>query len=348
MFRLVHVRSNRVVFEAIAHLASNGSPVDPASVTDALLQKGILGRAGGSYQISKLEYYADIPNRVTYHARMLANLGLKRKALGIARKVEDDLLNGKSVHESIDSAQSSFLEIGKAGTSHIVNLSDLARELESELPILGGTSPRVSSGLESINKILGGGFTPGELFILAARPSMGKTALALSMLHRLSVLKNKPSAFFSLEMSAKSLLSRVVAIDSGRSLSGSGSSSDASSVVGSLGRVSSSPIYIDETSALPIFDLRARARRLVESKGVEVIFVDYLPAHEGRAWCGQTYRRSWSDISGPERYRSVSSAYRLLPCLSSIATWRAVQRSAPSLRTCVKVVTSSRMPTSWP
>ena len=274
-------QSHGHIFDALLKLYEDKSPIDLVTITDELIKTGTLSKSGGSFKLSKLEYYADMPSGVSFHAKMLAENGLRKKALGVARGIENDILSGTSIQESIDRAQGSLHAINRSAISNTVDLRIVARELNKELPILGGKPQRISCGLEAIDKILGGGLTPGEMVVLAARPSMGKTALALTMVHRLSVVKKVPTAFFSLEMGAKSLVGRVVALDSGCALNKEGTHSEASRVCASLAEIEKSPILIDETSSLPIFDLKSRARRLVEKNGVQIIFVDYLQLMRG-------------------------------------------------------------------
>ena len=207
--------SYRCFYELSVELREKSCPVDRISVEDLALERGLLGKDFKQSILDRIEFCEEAPSSIAYAAGVLADLGRRRELYRVLREHEAQLRTGKRPDEVLDSAQSSFLAMAQSrrGGGHVV-LRDVVKEALREMPSAGGSREVVETGMERIDHLIGG-YSPGELVLIAARPSMGKTALALSIAHQVAVKRDRPVAFFSLEMGAKALMQRMIAVDSG-------------------------------------------------------------------------------------------------------------------------------------
>lgn len=288
-----YVPAHGLIFEQIRDLFGKGQPVDIISVIDALRSRDLLEKTGGSsYVISliqavpttaNIEYYAQIVER---HAilRKLIRAGTKIVELGYDTEDQD-------ISFVLNQAEQSIFEIGQRklgeGLEHIQSgLWHLFEELER-----GYNDPEaflrknMSTGFTDLNTMLGGGFSPSDLIILAARPAMGKTAFALNIGVNMATQHNKPVAIFNLEMSKEQLITRMLCMESGmnsRALrSGTLHTDEWQSLSNAIARLSEAPIYIDDSSMVTPGEVRAKCRRLkAEQKDLALIIIDYLQLME--------------------------------------------------------------------
>lgn len=267
--------SMRAYFELAVKLRDRGDPIDRLAIEDLALEEGMVGRALKIGALDRVEFTVDAPTSLVYSARMLAEAGRRREVWRALKEHEAQLRTGRRPDDVLDSAQATFLAMSKnARTDGHADLRVAVREACDEMPAAGGSPRYISSGFKDLDELVGG-FTPGELILLAARPSMGKTALALSVAHKL-IRRDVPVAFFSLEMSTKTLMTRLIGIDSGvPPRKQHPRPNELSAVVGSAGELAEAPLYVNDR-ARHLADIRAQSRRLVAVKGVGAIFIDYL------------------------------------------------------------------------
>ena len=276
-------RHAALVFAAILDLTQRKEGVSRAAILDELLTTRTLLAAGGEAYLDRLEWDLDGDTHPTLLARLLVKHGTRRQAFEAVQKAQADLAEGVDTAEVLDGLQSESARLlqGRGGEGITADLGAVARSVLAALPILGGKRNILLSNFLDFDSLVGG-FAPGELILIAARPSMGKTAHALSLLHRLAVRKRTPSAFFSLEMSAAALVERLVAIGSGVPLrKPRATASEHSSILAAAGDIAGAPLFLDDASSLGIGELRSRARRLVAKHGCRVVFVDYLQLIHG-------------------------------------------------------------------
>lgn len=266
----------REFFSICTRLHEERSPIDRSIVEDAALKSGSLEKSLRKGTIDRIEYTVKATRSPGFAAKILSRAGYRREIFRATKGIEGKLLEGKEPDRILDEAQQAFFDLSKGkrrGPSK--DLSESVTEALKEMPSAGGKRETLTCGLEGLDGVIGG-FTPSELVLIAARPSMGKTALALSILHSVSVKSKIPSAFFSLEMSTKQCAQRLIGIESGISpRKQNPTREEISSVTEAAGRVAESPVFIDD-GARYLSDIRARARRLVASHGVSMIFIDYL------------------------------------------------------------------------
>ncbi len=298
--------SHGSIFEAIVELFKRNEPVDLITVSNELKKASKLEEVGGrSYLIditdtvptaANAEYYSDIIFEKAV-LRQLIKTGSE-----IIKESYDEANNPKDV---LDQAQRSILELSKLGVKdNFIPLKDAVNTVFEQIQSTNLSEDKllgVPSGFADLDAMTSG-FQPGDLIILAARPSMGKTTLAMNMAQFVAIQKNIPVAVFSLEMPAEQLAMRLLCseakIDSKRIRSSSLADHEYRDLNMAFGKLSEAPIYIDDTPNLSPIELRAKLRRLQAQVDVKIILIDYLQLLRG------SKKRSES------RYHEVSEIVR--------------------------------------
>ncbi|MCD8207713.1 MAG: replicative DNA helicase [Bacteroidales bacterium] len=280
---------NRLIFEAMTHLINEHVSIDIITVSQQLRKEGNLETVGGSACLARLSQQIGAAAHVEFYIKILKQKCIQRELItasyNILKNAYDDKVN---VDELIDNAQSAVYnainenihsDVQEVGAVIGAVINDVEKLQEN--PGLSG----VPSGFPSLDRITLG-WQPSDLIIIAARPSVGKTALVLNMARNAAVDHRKPVAIFSLEMSAKQLARRMMLSETGlpsEKLKGGVKLAEHEWVQlnHQLKKLIESPIYIDETPSLPVMEFRAKAKRLVKEKGVKLIIVDYLQLMQG-------------------------------------------------------------------
>jgi replicative DNA helicase len=277
--------ANRRVFQAILNLYNQGQQrADIITVVAELRQMGELDAAGGPAYVASLTNVVPSSANIAHYAKLVQDCSLRRSLLRLSAE-----MNTRSFDESVEArmvleeTQQWIFELGE--NRHAVSLKS-TRELMSETIDMIETLYRskeaytgIPSGFDDLDTMTSG-FQNSELVIIGARPSMGKTALALTMASHITMEKKIPAAFFSLEMSDMALCLRLISsearIESRKIRSGLLSPGDFGSLMSAAGRIYEAPLYIVDTPGMKLLDLRSQARRLRAQYGVKIIFVDYL------------------------------------------------------------------------
>ncbi len=276
---------NQKVFAAISDLNANGRTFDIVILTDFLRSKGDLDAVGGASYIASLTDYVPSSANVEFYAKIVLECSIRRKLLRVSNKISasvfDDTQNSRTV---LEDAQKEIFELTDAGNSATFRkiddvLIDTIEALE-KMHNNKGEYTGVPSGLEGLDTLTYG-FQDSEFIIIGARPSVGKTALAMTMAAHIAIDKKIPTAFFSLEMSDLQLTQRLVAtrgkINSNKIRSGNLSSLDYQKIMETCGKIYESPLYIVDMPNMKLLDLRAMARKLAgDPYNVKIIFIDYL------------------------------------------------------------------------
>ena len=286
---------NRSIFQAMCELFSERSPIDMLTVVEKMKQKGTLPEVGGPARLAALTQKVGTGANVEYYVRILQQKTIQRSLIeasyGILKDAfdpsvtVDDLVT--TAQDGVYNAISGNLKSPYKHVSEVINFS--MERIERSQRSTGITG--VHSGFHKVDQFTMG-WQPGNLIILGARPSVGKTAFALNLARNAAVEFNEPVAFFSLEMTSMELLDRLIATESGISsdkLKGKLklSSEEWTVLEQSVGRISKAPLYIDETPGITLTEFVAKAKRLVREKGVKIIFVDYLQLmHSGKPQVG--------------------------------------------------------------
>lgn len=277
--------SHGLVFGACVELWGRGEPVDPITVADLLEQRGELERAGGRARLAELAALVSATANVAHYARIvrdaavlrgLVGAGLEIARLGREREGEPQVL--------VDEAERLVFELATRGTRQgFRRLGPVLTEMFDGVRALyesGGELTGVPSGFRELDRLTAG-FQPGNLVIVAARPSIGKSAFALGLAGNLAVRHNVPVAVFSLEMSALEVAERLVCIEGRLELSalraGRLQESDWPRLAEACRRLEAAPVHYDDEASVTLAELRSRARRLkMREPALGLVLVDYL------------------------------------------------------------------------
>ncbi len=283
--------AHQKIYAAVIELFDKGEPIDLVTLANNLKEKGQLEGVGGASYLARLVDAVPLAVNAQHYAKIIADkASLRRlieKANAIAKRCYDDRGN---VDDVIDFAEASIFEISERKTSQsfypisrliIRNIETLEenqgnKSLVTGVPMGFGLLDNLTSGLQK-----------SDLIILAARPSMGKTALALNIARNAAVDSQIPVAIFSLEMSKEQLSLRMLCaearLDSSRLRGGFFSMADWHRLTDAAGILSESPIYIDDSPSLSAMEIRAKARRLKMDKNIGLVIIDYLQLMKARA-----------------------------------------------------------------
>lgn len=278
-----HHPHHQSIYEAMLALNDKNEPIDTVTVANYLMVHGQLDNIGAN-TLSLIEEFLPTAAAVQSYVRLVKGKSALRRLINAAKTItEKAYAQTQDVSDVLDEAEQTIMSIrestAKKGIISLKELSNLALEKYAALIANKSMVTGVASGFMELDKLTAG-FHPGELIIIAARPSMGKTALTLNIASHIGVEDKDPVAFFSLEMGAEQLFSRLIGafaeIDLSSLRSGFVKAEDYQHLVQAAGFLAEAPIYIDETPGLSIGDLRNKARRLVHQHGVKIIMVDYL------------------------------------------------------------------------
>lgn len=271
------------IFESIFNLFQNSQPIDLLTVSADLRKNGKLESIGGDFYLVQLTQKVASSAHIEFHARIILQKYIQRSLIRISNEIiESSYKESIDVFDLLDEAESKLYDVAlgniKRSSDTAQNLVLLAKKKIEEIATKDGLSG-VATGFERLD-LLTSGWQPSDLIIIAARPGMGKTALTLSMARNIAVTKQIPVAFFSLEMSSVQLITRLISAETGLSSeklrTGKLASHEWKQLNVKVGDLEKAPLYIDDTPALSIFDLRAKARRLASQHGIKLIIVDYL------------------------------------------------------------------------
>ena len=271
------------IFESILNLFQNSQPIDLLTVSSDLRKNGKLESIGGDYYLVQLTQRVASSAHIEFHARIILQKYIQRSLIRISNEIiESSYKDSIDVFDLLDEAESKLYDVAqgniKKSSDTAQNLVILAKKKIEEIANKEGLSG-IATGFEKLDSLTSG-WQPSDLIIIAARPGMGKTALTLSMARNIVVTKETPVAFFSLEMSSVQLITRLISAETGLSSeklrTGKLADHEWKQLNVKVGDLEKAPLFIDDTPALSIFDLRAKARRLASQHGIKLIIVDYL------------------------------------------------------------------------
>ncbi len=280
---------NGIIFKAIYNLFNRSEAVDILTVTQELKRSGELEIVGGSFYVASLTNRIASSANIEYHARIVAQKYLQRELIRISTEtIKTAYEESTDVFELLDSTTQHIFKILDSNVrKQHSNMTSLIAQAINEIETASAQTDGllgVPSGFSALDRITGG-WQKSDLLILAARPGMGKTAFVVTMAKNAAVEFNKPVAIFSLEMSSIQLVKRLIAseteIDQGKILKGNLDNHEFVQLNERIKKLSVAPLYIDDTPALSIFELRAKARRLKEQQNVSLIIIDYLQLMSG-------------------------------------------------------------------
>ena len=286
-----YVPKHRMIYEAMSELVNEHSAVDLVTVSAKLREKGNLEEVGGAVFLSDLSQKVGAAAHIEQYIKYLKQKTIQRDLITASYQILSEAYDESvKVDDLIDSAQSKVYAAiqnnVKKDVQEIGSVINTAMNDIQEMQNTEGLSG-VPSGFETIDRITMG-WQRSDLIILAARPSIGKTAFALNLARNAAVQHNMPVGFFSLEMSAIQLAKRLMTSESGLSADKIKGGSklepfEWEQLEYKLRDLSKAPLYIDDTASIPVMEFRTKAKTLVKQKGVRIIFVDYLQLMQGPA-----------------------------------------------------------------
>lgn len=280
-----YAEKHRLIFESMRELTERGEPIDILSLSERLQSNGSLERIGGRAYIAELAGEAPAPGNFAHYADIVSRKHVMRSLIDTAYEITELAHDETSDSaEVLDQAEKAIYAIGNASASHkFVAIADKVADAWDRIESLSkkeGGIRGVPTGFPELDNLLSG-LHPSDLIILAARPSVGKTSLALDIARNAAVRHNVPVGIFSLEMSSEQLVDRMLSaesfIDSWRMRTGAvHAEEEFGKIRDALETLSKAPIFIDDKPGNNILSMRAVARRLKRERGIGLIIVDYL------------------------------------------------------------------------
>lgn len=296
--------AHQAIYEAMVTLSDKREPIDVVTLSQQLRSMNALDEVGGLEYLSRLTSVVPSSANVGYYAKLVKEMSLRRRVIHEASEVINAAFDTEGeVEEFIDVAEQKILSVAEYRINPSFHrVSDIVQDsiklieklYDQKEPVTG-----TPTGFDDLNKMTAG-FQPSDLIIVAARPSMGKTALALNFGQFVGIHERKPVAVFSLEMSKEQLVLRMLCsearVDSSKVRTGQLGERDFPRLVDAASRIAEAPIFIDDTPAVTVAEVKAKARRLHREHPLSLILVDYLQLMRSPAY-SNSREQEISDIS---------------------------------------------------
>ncbi len=300
-----YLNGHRVIFRQMLELMEKSRAIDLITIQEELLRRSQLESAGGiSYLASLLDGIPHLVN-IEHYIQIISEKSLFRQMIDATGKIMAECFDqAEDAEQILDKAEQSLFSLSeKRIRTGFVSVKDmelpatrLLEKLYTEREMITG----VATGFRDLDRMTSG-FQPSDLVILAARPSMGKTALCLNIAQNVALHKAQPVGMFSLEMSKEQLLMRLLCaearVDAHKVRTGYLGKDEFRKLIDTLGKTTQSPIFIDDSSTLTVMEMRSKCRRLKAEHGLSMVIVDYLQLMSGY---GRTENRN-QEISGISR-----------------------------------------------
>jgi replicative DNA helicase len=284
-----YLEAHQMIYRAIIRLFERSHPVDLLTLTEELRSQGNLDKIGGAYVLVELTNRVASAANIEYHARIIAQKAMQRALISVStRTIEDAYKDTTDVFNLLDEAEKglfnitqnnltrSYQQMGPLSSQVLKNLEELSKKEDG----LTG----VPTGFLPLDKITSG-WQPSDLIILAARPGMGKTSFVLACALNAALRFKKPVALFSLEMASVQLVQRLISMESeiegSKMRNGKLADYEWQRLQDTVDKLSSVPIFIDDTPGINIFELRAKCRRLKMRENISMVIIDYLQLMSG-------------------------------------------------------------------
>ena len=297
--------THQIIYTAIKELFAKSEPIDILTVTNQLKSTGNLDVVGGPYYISLLTNRVVSSANIEYHARIILQKYIQRQLIVISSEIIKDAYEDTTdVFDLLNSAENKIFQISENNLKRSHNqMPDLVNMAIKDIETARNSTSTlrgVPSGYTELDRITQG-WQKSDLIILAARPSMGKTAFALNLARNAAVDFNKPIAFFSLEMSSVQLVTRLISTETSLTAdklrTGNLAEYEWQQLNSMVTPLVNAKIFIDDTPQLSVFDLRAKCRRLKQQHDIQMIFIDYLQLMTAKGDKNGTREQEISNIS---------------------------------------------------
>ena len=305
--------THRLIFEAMMELKERTEPVDLVTLTEQLKKADKLAKIGGIPALSLIANSVPTAANVHYHARIVHEKAQLRSLIAAATEIAGAAYeSADEVEDIMDSAEKRILQVSSGKRSKdFVPLQDILLDALEQIDLRynnKGCITGLPTGFTELDHLTAG-LQKSDLILVAARPSMGKTAFTLNIAAHVVLRAKEPVAFFSLEMSKEQLVQRLLCsegrIDSQRLRVGELEEKEWGDLIDTANRLSAAPLYIDDTPSITVMELRSKARRLKAEHGLSLIVIDYLQLMQGR-----------TSKSGDNRQQEISEISRSLKALA--------------------------------
>lgn len=280
-----YLPKHEIIFNAIHALFSRAEPTDVIMVTEQLTREGNLSKVGGASYLHTLESSVPTAANATYYAGIVSAKALLRNLVTAGTRITQmGYASEGDPFALVNSAQTEIFNLGRAAEANdavpVVDALHTAILEMEEIAAKGKTGIEIPTGFREVDDVTNG-LHPGQLVLIAARPGLGKSTLALDFARAAAVKHNVPTVFFSLEMSANEISHRLLSAESNVYLShirnATKLTSDGWKRINSVQpRMDNTPLYIDDSPNLTLSEIRAKSRRLVQQHGIKLIIIDYL------------------------------------------------------------------------
>jgi replicative DNA helicase len=326
------------IYEAITQLYEAHEAIDVLTLADRLKNGGYLDGVGGASYLTELTNFVPTAAHVEQYAEIVAQKALRRRLIAASQEITElGYDESKQLRELIETAEARLFQVSQQHVKQdIISLETILAESFDRLDDLHKDKQKirgVPTGFKDLDNTLAG-FQRSDLVILAARPSMGKTALALNFAHNIAVQANEPVLIFSLEMSKEQLVDRLLSMESGVDAwalrTGNLTDADFEKIGHAMGTLSEAQIFIDDSPGITVSDLRTKARREAHKRPLGLIIVDYLQLMSGASRYGGDGNRV-QEIS--EISRGLKGVARELnvPVLALSQLSRSVESRSPQI-----------------
>ncbi len=285
-----YVSANRTIFQAILELYNRREPTDFITLSDELERRGALDAAGAIAYLSDLLNTVPTAVHVEYYGRIVERTATLRRLIDAGSEiVAIGYQNGVESQDALDAAESAIFSVSQRRASKdFQSIADVLDRFFDQIDYMQqhrGEVVGVATGFDGLDQLTGG-LQKSDLIIIAARPSMGKTALALGLAYGAAVQHGKTVGIFSLEMSAEQLVQRLLSTETGvdthRLRLGQIDDNEWDRISRAFGRLAEAKIYIDDSATANVMDVRSRARHLQAEHGLDLVIVDYLQLMSSR------------------------------------------------------------------
>lgn len=278
-----YLERHQLIFEAMINLDADGEPVDIITLINKLRHMQKLEEAGGIVYLTEMSSIAPLVSNVSQYCTIVKEKALLREVVSVARFMADEAYSEGKFEEILDIAEKQFFELSRQrDTKSYSIIKEVVQETFRQIEESYRTKDQVTglrTGFVDFDDITNG-MQPSDLIIIAARPSMGKTALCLNFAQNAALREDANVLFFSLEMANHQLVHRMICseakVDSQRVRKGYIEQQEWGQIGQAVATLSEANIFIDDTPGIPILELRSKARRLKSERGLDLIIVDYL------------------------------------------------------------------------
>jgi len=327
------------IYAAMMQLYENHEAIDVLTLADKLKNNSQLDSVGGAAYLTELTNFVPTAAHVEQYAEIVAQKALRRRLIAASKEISElGYDESKQLRALIEEAEVKLFDVSQQHIKQdVISLEAVLAESFDRLDDLHKDKEKIRgipTGFKDIDATLAG-FQRSDLVILAARPSMGKTALALNFAHNVAVQAKQPVLIFSLEMSKEQLVDRLLSVESGVDAwalrTGNLTDADFEKIGHAMGTLSEAQIYIDDSPGITVSDLRTKARREAHRHQLGLIIVDYLQLMSGGSRFGNDYSNRVQEIS--EISRSLKGVARELnvPVLALSQLSRSVESRSPQI-----------------